>query len=123
MIGTIPKTARPCRCESPHLDRLGTIYLDNTGTYRVRYCQVCGGAYDSTRDAEPLPPEATVGLWECRRCGAPNIRGGVTGCSNCPPAEDDWRCRDCGLLNPVTLTACQQCDERRPGRLIVAPRG
>jgi hypothetical protein len=111
-IGTLPIGCNPCRCESPHLDSRGTIFLDNAGTYRVRYCQVCGGGYDSVRTGEPVPGDAKLSTWRCERCGADNLDPGPPRCTACPPPLKWWLCPECGVENAADQPYCVRCKAR-----------
>jgi hypothetical protein len=120
-LGAIPTTCSPCRCESPVEDRTGFVHLNNDGTYRVRLCQRCGGAYDSVRDAEPLPADAPLDMWPCRRCGAGNLSGLVDRCTNCPATAEDWRCREpaCATYSPPDQPRCVRCGTSRSPLMLL----
>ncbi len=121
-IGKLPATIKPCHCESPSLDRLGTLVLTNDATYRVRYCQQCGGGYDSSRAGAAVPPDAPIRGWHCYRCGAHNLDGFLR-CTNCPVSDVDWRCRapECGVMNPPDTNRCVRCMVLATTTLIVGP--
>ena len=119
-IGTLPKQVKPCRCESPVLDKLGTVVLTNEATYRVRYCQQCGGGYDSARDGGPIPGDQPIRGWHCYRCGAHNLDG-FPRCTNCPVSDYDWKCKapDCGIMNPPDIGRCVRCMVLATSKLII----